>query len=344
MIEAKDLRYEGVLGHDRIIHLLKNAITADRVAHAYLFCGPEGVGKRRCAHAFAAALLCSLGGDEACGSCPSCKKLCRGNHPDFHEIVPTGKGRVLTRDSINELIRQTRFAPFESRWKVFLLLEAERMRDAGANALLKTLEEPTRRTVIVLMSAMPQGLWPTILSRCQNVVFGPLRREVLAPLIAEMRGMDEADAGFLARLSEGSVGRALAMDLKIALEDRLRMGRAFYKLRYGQDAALMEMVQELMSWPEGLEEAFEIVKTLIADALRLSAGGDKESLIHEVLAGEAEAFALAYSTGVLAAKVRSVTCAQRLLARNANKRLTAEALLLDLMTPRVTGFAKRIPR
>ncbi|MCZ7583313.1 MAG: DNA polymerase III subunit delta' [Deltaproteobacteria bacterium] len=342
MIDAADLKFSGIIGHESAVGLLKRAMASSRVAHAYLFAGPDGVGKRRTAHAFAAAMLCAADGGEACGTCVSCRKLVDGNHPDYLEIGPDG--RFIKIDAMREMIGATRFMPFESPWKIFVVLDAERMNEASANAFLKTLEEPTKSTLLILICSAPQQLLPTILSRCQKINFGPLPADNLARLVAERRELDPDRAALVARLADGSVGRALAIDEEYAFERRPALGRMVLGLAPGRDTDVLNTAREVVNWPEGPEDAFELVKSFLADAARLAAGLPEDALAHPDLADAARRFADHFSAPLLAHKTRTLSYAQRLLARNANKLLTAEAALMDAVTPRITDFAERMPK
>ncbi|MFQ5520086.1 MAG: DNA polymerase III subunit delta', partial [Candidatus Methylomirabilia bacterium] len=173
---------EAIRGHSAVSGLLRSAIDSDRVAHAYAFVGPPGIGKKLTAKAFAQALLCSShqstssGGRSSpggCGLCPACRRVEAGAHPDCHLIVPDGQ--QIKIEQVRELARLASLRPYEGRLKVFIVDDAERMSLVTANALLKTLEEPPDRTVIILVLSRARALPATVLSRCQVVRFTPLK-------------------------------------------------------------------------------------------------------------------------------------------------------------------------
>jgi DNA polymerase-3 subunit delta' len=159
------------------VALLQRAVAQDRVAHAYAFVGPSGVGRRLVALALAQACLCPRQG---CGTCSACRRVAVGHHPDCHVLSPTPpkenpRGVLAIRiEQIRELEHWAALAPLEAARKVFLVDEADRMTLPTAQALLKTLEEPPPRTLLVLVVTNPRVLPPTVLSRCQRVRFGPL--------------------------------------------------------------------------------------------------------------------------------------------------------------------------
>jgi DNA polymerase-3 subunit delta' len=220
-----------VRGQPTAIETLRRALAADRVHHAYLFDGLDGVGKERAAFGLAQALVCERRGmqeADACGACSACARAVprsgegRPVHPDvavvergLYEPAAIGRRSPETQDiSIDQIraivLAHSAFPPHEGRARVFVVRRAEELSTAAANALLKTLEEPGARTYFVLLSSMPDVLLPTIRSRTQRVRFGALPDALVAALLTE-RGIDGARAGEVARLSGGSVATALAL-------------------------------------------------------------------------------------------------------------------------------------
>jgi len=163
--------FRDILGQERVLGHLRAAWRAGRLAHAYLFLGPEGVGKASVVRALAAALNCArpLAEWDACGDCPSCRRMAAGTHADFLYIAPTSEGRQpqIKIEQIREFRRLTAYPPMEGGWRVALIKPAEAMNPAAANALLKTLEEPPARNLLVLAAGSEADLFPTIVSRCQ---------------------------------------------------------------------------------------------------------------------------------------------------------------------------------
>lgn len=148
---------------------------ADRLPHALLLSGPEGLGKRRFADYLSQSLVCQQTEAEPCGHCQACQLVSVGNHPDIITLAPEETGKLIKVDAIRQLIHQASLtAP---TWRVFIVQPADAMNIAASNALLKTLEEPTPNTLIILISAMPQRLPATIRSRCQNINFKPVAQQ-----------------------------------------------------------------------------------------------------------------------------------------------------------------------
>lgn len=198
--------FDGLIGHGRVIGLLEKEIAEP--AQAYLFAGPSNVGKATVAYRFAASLLCKQGGrhDEPCSSC---RRSASGNHPDLIATDPDGS-TGLSVDQARATVSQARLSPVEGDRKVFVLDEAGSMSEQAANALLKTLEEPSPSTVFVLVVESEDDLPATIASRCRTVQFGRVREEILIAAL-QAHGLEEAQAGEAARISGGRPGLALGL-------------------------------------------------------------------------------------------------------------------------------------
>ena len=209
---------------DKAIAVLRRAFAADKVPHAYIFAGQEGVGKFKTAHEWAKVLLCenpTAENDfaESCGLCRSCRLFDAGSHPDFNhvfkelvEFTRDGKGKKtpvdLPIDVIREfLIEKVSIRPTLSGRKVFVVSEAERLNDASQNALLKVLEEPPQYCFIILLCTRMEKLLPTTKSRCQMVRFAPVAEDRIIDWLTEM-GVEQKCAVSFARLAQGSLGRA----------------------------------------------------------------------------------------------------------------------------------------
>ena len=221
------MRLHDVQHQDRALSILWRALHSGRTHHAYLFEGPEGVGKEMAARAMAARLLCQatdIAADaDACGQCESCRLLMSDNHPDFqvihrklHKLHPdravrASKGLFLVVDLIRFfLIERAASKPNLGGRRVFLILEAERMNEGAQNALLKTLEEPPGETCLILVTAAAERLLPTIRSRCQRVPFGLLPPAFVEARLADQFRVPPDAATTLARLADGRLGVALA--------------------------------------------------------------------------------------------------------------------------------------
>lgn len=207
-------QWKDIVGHKELIGRLRAMQMEDRIPHAMLFCGAEGVGKTLAAEALAAVLLChEPAGGQCCGRCPACLALKAGTHPDYFLLQPESSGKAaksIKIEAVRELQSGIARVPLLSRCRVVIIQGAELMNEAAANCLLKTIEEPEGQAVFILLTSAPAALLDTIISRCMRVEFGILQLEELQEVLCR-QGMDKEEARRLAAVADGSAARALSL-------------------------------------------------------------------------------------------------------------------------------------
>lgn len=207
--------FQKIIGHEKPITILKNRIKYNKIGQAYLFIGEDGIGKKLVAIAFSKAINCKNPSEkqEPCNKCSACLTIEKGTNPDFEIISPVDS--VIKIDKIRELKNNIFFQPLENNKKVYLINEAEKMTIEAANSLLKVLEEPPEYAILILITAFPDTVLPTILSRCCKILFKPLslkqQRDIL--LREENIDLNENQLEKIIRLSNGSPGKALQIAL-----------------------------------------------------------------------------------------------------------------------------------
>jgi DNA polymerase-3 subunit delta' len=194
--------FAGIVGQQMAVSILERALEQGP-SHAYLFSGPSGVGKSEAALAFAAGLACP---DNGCGECGTCRRVTEGVHPDVEIVAP--EGNFIRKEEITEVNLHAVYRPYEARAKVFIFLDAESLNAEAANAFLKTLEEPPPHVHFVLVTERPEQLPPTVVSRCQSVVFSPVSTSALTAYLEGRPGLSGATAALLARVSGGDLAHA----------------------------------------------------------------------------------------------------------------------------------------
>ncbi|MBI5815200.1 MAG: DNA polymerase III subunit delta' [Nitrospinae bacterium] len=280
------LKLSEIAGQDTPIRILKQAAASGDMAHAYLFAGPEGVGKKTTALAWARAMMCQRGGDDACGQCAPCRKAEGGNHPDIifaePEIRPNKKKKELDMDHVRELITKLQYKPYEARRKVVIVDGADRMNLPAANAFLKTLEEPPGDAVIILVASNMGRLPATIISRCQPLRFGPLHFAEAVELFTRTRGMTQQEAAQTASLCKGAPGLA-GEDAAARREVRDRALKFLSMVAQGDAAGALRMAQELDKGDDKAtrcDMTLEAVAELVRDLITVKITGECDKLMN----------------------------------------------------------------
>ena len=337
--------FSGILGHRRIIALLSRSLAEERLPQSLLFAGARGVGKRRTAIALAEAINClqPVTGTElprdACGTCASCKRIARGVHPDVLVVEPGDMGSIKV-EQIREVIDRAGYRPFEGKRRVVVIDEADAMAPFAQNALLKTLEEPPPASVFVLVSAAPDALLPTVLSRCQRLRFGELSADDVAKALVRDYEYDEKEARAAAADAGGSIGQALSaasVDVAEAREmAQLLLERA---ARLSDPSRRLELAREVT--PTGgkmtpaqerdqLSACLRAMASLLRDIGLLSAQGESAVLANADLAPQIRALASAFDSDRTVRAYASVDEALTALERNASPKVVADWLVLQL--------------
>ena len=232
--------FDEVLGHAAVRADLHAALRRGRLAGAYLFVGPQGVGRRTLMASFAAALLCTDSTDAACGACRACRLRAAGRHPDLVRLERE-RGRVaVSVEATRAFCREVNLRPVHSARRVGVVDEAASMSAAAANAFLKTLEEPAGDALLLLRAESTDQLLHTIVSRCQVVRLGPLPGDLVARALVDRGACNEREAPAVALLAEGSLGRALTLAQADADQDWTWLAKSTAELTPGESLAFVQ--------------------------------------------------------------------------------------------------------
>ncbi len=263
-------------GHEKILSFLALTAQNDRPAHAYLFSGREGVGKKLVALRFACFLNCPSSTDTDY-SCSTCTRMVEGKHPDIRMTVP--EKNMIRIDKVREIQSLLRYAPVECRYRVVIIDDAHLMNRSAQNALLKTLEEPPNYSILILVSSRPSLMLPTVRSRCRKVRFGSLCTESVVRILRN-NGIAPTEAGVLARLASGSAGRALKMESAQYMKLREKVITVLSRSDSVGLRGALEFSATISSDRATAIQAIEIASTWIRDLLIEQIGSHSSEMIH----------------------------------------------------------------
>ncbi|MBN2575159.1 MAG: DNA polymerase III subunit delta' [Deltaproteobacteria bacterium] len=324
-----------IAGQEHAVAMLLRAVDSGRLAHACLFEGPESVGKRSAALGLALALCCTEAPGSGCGACDACRRILCGRHPDVLALTPATSQYLV--EQAREVVALAATRPHEAPVRMFILDSADCLNPSAANCLLKTLEEPFPGNHLVLVTAAPDRLLPTIRSRTQRIRFLPLGPAALVR-IAERHGASPAQAQTAAALSGGQAARllqALASDAESSLwavVGNLRKAAAAKGMGPIFDAAAEFADKESR---QDLPEVLALLARLYRDALVNAAGAGDLALLRdraEDLEAIAERARKDCDLATLRNAVREVVQASHALLSNVNPVTALEKMMMDLRT------------
>jgi DNA polymerase-3 subunit delta' len=324
------MSFKDIYGHEKQISILQNAAARDRIPHAYLFYGMEGIGKRTVAEVFAKALNCESGRDslDACDTCASCLKIDHGNHPDV--ITIKAEGQFIRVKDIRELQEQMKFRPFEGGKRIFIVLDADKMNIVSANALLKTLEEPSASNILILITSRLHMLPMTILSRCQHLRFNPLRQETIASYMKKKLSMDDKSSCLISLSSGGSVEKALALKDDFYLVVREAILDIMSKIKTKDPLKLLSVANDFGRERQEISERLGILMIGYRDVLLYKETGEAERVINQDHIDIIESFAGSISGRNVLNSIKAIERALHAINQNANKQLTLETMVFKL--------------
>ncbi len=292
--------FRGVVGHGDAVAALQNSIRSGRVPHAYLFAGEEGAGKHFLATTFAAALLCKEGGTEPCMRCASCRRVLAGTWPDLLEVVHEKPDLISVKEVREQVVATVGKRPFDSKYKVYIIDDAEKMNPQAQNALLKTIEEPPDYAILLLLANSPEALLPTIHSRCVRVdVRGVPNAKLVEHLVQDLN-VPPKDAEVAAAFAQGNIGRAREIAGGGAFaEHAARVLGLARKARELPIAKLASETEAFLKEEIAFGEILDILLLWYRDVLLYKSTGDMEKVVfrrtpEEMAALRTEAALLSY--------------------------------------------------
>jgi DNA polymerase-3 subunit delta' len=315
-----------VIGHEWAVEHLDRAIQHNRMRHAYLITGPAQIGKTTLARAFAAALNCT-GANPPCGQCRACTLIAKDAHPDV--IIVESEGGTLKIDQIRGLQQMLALRPYEARYRVALLRRFHEARPTAQDALLKTLEEPSPNTVLILTANTADSLLPTIISRCQPLHLRPLPIDTVRAALEQVWNAPPDTARTLARISGGRIGWAIrALQNPDELDQRSVMLDLLGAILRGNRRERFALVESLSMDKSALQTLLDVWQGYWRDTL-LIASGSRAPVTNDDHADEIAQIAQQIGTDAAQKALESTRRTIGYLDKNTNTRLALEVLVLD---------------
>ncbi len=318
-----------IQGQDRAIENLKHSLQKDKLHHAYLFSGPEGVGKKKTALELAKALNCDTPGlDGGCDQCPTCRKIENQIHPDLIHLMP--EGVHIRIEQIRSLGQQLAYGPALGRSRLCLLDMASDLNEPAANAFLKTLEEPPAGTIFILLVRDPGELLPTLVSRCVSIGFNPLSLSLIADKLVEEKGLPREEALALSLVSGGSLGQAFRY---IKTNFWKKQEAWITQLEGFSQAGMTQLLSWAKSWVgsrEETQENLEIGQWCLRDLIWVRAGLEDKVSLRPHLKEKVRALAFSLPENVWLKRLLLVHQAAVYNSQNVNTQLNWEVLFLKM--------------
>ncbi len=331
------MSFENILGQDQVKHILSNSLSKNQLAHAYLFFGPESIGKKRTAFEFAKALNCLTSGPiEACDNCDPCRKIDRGLHPDIFftqptRSTPTAREAVIKIDEIRKLQTKLGYLPYEGRTKVAIIDDAEKLNLQAANSFLKTLEEPPDSTILILIASNIHKLLPTIQSRCQSIRFNPLPVSAIKQVLLQQSEieLDPQELDFRVIRSKGQVRRALEENILDLAEYRDELIKLIDLISFKNVDILFKWTKKMGREHQIIMEVLEELLGLIRDLAFLRNSVSKKQLINKDLEPQMASICKRKTSSQWLKLASTIHDTQQSILANANLQLSLENMLLN---------------
>lgn len=335
--ETRPSRWD-IIGHTHAIDMLRRALLAQQVRHAYLFTGPQHIGKTLLAQRFAQTLLCTGGSDPAvapadpCNTCLACRKVRHGNHPDVHIISKAADKQNILIEQIRALQNDSARRTLEGRRNIFIILNAHEMNSQAANCLLKTLEEP-EPDVILLLTVPDAGLLlPTVISRVQQIPMQLLTTEQIRSALVQQWEVESKEAELIAALAAGRMGWAIqAVENEDLLDERKAQLAVLAKIPSTGRIQRFELAQRLSADAAKVQETLELWLLWWRD-LMLAANGCLDLTANVDMRTLLKAQAATLGSAEAERMVRAILQTMESIEQNVNTRVALEVLMLDVPT------------
>ena len=323
--------FRDIIGHNQIVDHLKNAIRMEKISHAYIFNGDSNAGKMMLAEAFAMALQCENHGDEPCMECRSCHQAKEHNQPDII-YVSHDKPNVISVDDIRQqLNNDIVIKPYNSKYKIYIVDEAEKMNVQAQNALLKTIEEPPTYGIILLLTTNADSFLPTILSRCITLNLKTVNEDLIKSYLMKKYQIPDYQADVCAAFAQGNVGKAIQLAASDEFNELKAAALSIVKKLEDMDLyELNQLIKQINEFKPKIHEYFDLLTLWFRDVLYLKATNDVNNLIFKDEVYDIKKQAAKRSYSGIETILRSLEQSRVRLNANVNFDLVIELLLLTI--------------
>lgn len=323
--------FKDIIGQEQIKNHLQNALSTGKISHAYIINGERFSGKEFIAKTFAMALQCETGGLEPCQECHSCKQALSGNQPDIIRVTHEKPGSIGVDDIRSQINGDIAIKPYSSRYKIYIMNEAEKMTVQAQNALLKTLEEPPAYAVILLLTTNVNSLLQTILSRCVVLNMKPVSDELVKNFLMSQMQVPDYKAEVCVAFARGNIGKAkllaVSEDFEKVKEEALSL------LKYVHEMDITEMIaaiKNILEYKLDVGDYLDIMSIWYRDVLLFKATNDANSLVFKEEIGNIRKVTGRTSYEGIESVLHALSRAKSRLDANVNFELTMELLLLEI--------------
>ena len=272
--------FRDIIGHNQIVEHLKNAIRMEKVSHAYILNGENNSGKRMLAEAFAMALQCEAQGEEPCMNCRSCHQAIEHNQPDIIYVTHEKPNVISVDDIRHQLNNDIVIKPYSSKYKIYIIDEAEKMNTQAQNALLKTIEEPPAYGIILLLTDNADAFLPTILSRCITLNLKSVNEDLIKEHLMRKYQIPDYQADVCAAFAQGNVGKAIQLASSGEFHELKSSAISLVKKLDDMDLyELNECIKQINEYKPKISEYLDLLTLWFRDVLYMKATNDVNNLI-----------------------------------------------------------------
>ncbi len=316
--------FQHIIGHEDIIRHFKSSMEMDRVGHAYIICGEDESGRSSLAFSFAKTLQCESGGFDPCNACPSCKKADSGNHPDIINVQHEKPNLISVEEIRDQVVDTMSIRPYNGKYKIYIINDAQLMNPQAQNALLKTIEEPPSYGIVIMITNTLERLLPTIISRCITLSTKPVKERDMEEYLQEHYDLDAKKLRFCVEYAQGNLGKAILLatneEYEALVRSVIKLEKEIYEMDM-EDIALA--IESCANYKMSIGEYLDLMMVWYRDILMLKVTGKPDKIIFSEEYSTIREQAKYLSYNELEDKARAI--------ENAKKRIAANARMEDVM-------------